>query len=66
MSKLEAEYIALSTAMRDLLPTGKLLQEIVSQMSLDFALPSILRSTVFEDKNGALQLAEAPKKFPGL
>ena len=33
-------------------------------MSLDFALPSILRSTVFEDNNGALQLAKAPNISP--
>jgi hypothetical protein len=33
-------------------------------MSLDFALPSILRSTVFDENNGALQLAKAPKISP--
>ena len=64
LSTLEANYIALSTAMRDFLPTRKLLQEIGSQMSLEFSLPSILRSTVFEENNGALQLAKAPKISP--
>lgn len=40
------------------LPQRKLLQEIESKLSLDIALPSILRSTVFEDNNGALQLSK--------
>ena len=35
-----------------------------SKMSLDFALPSILRSTVFDESNGALQLAKAPNISP--
>ena len=33
-------------------------------MSLSFAKPAILHSTVFEDNNGALQLAQAPKTSP--
>ena len=33
-------------------------------MSLDFSLPIILRSTVFDENNGDLQLEKAPKISP--
>ena len=56
LSTLEAEYIALSTAMRELLPQRELLKEIGKKMKLDFVLPSIVHSTVFEDNNGALTI----------
>ena len=61
LSTLEAEYIALSQAMRELLPLRELLQEVGIKMELDFAMPAILLSTVFEDNNGALGMATAPK-----
>ena len=64
LSTLEAEYIALSFSMRELLPQRELLQEIGNNMKLDFAKPSIMRSKVFEDNNGALQLAQSPKISP--
>ena len=64
LSTLEAEYIALSTAMRELLPQRELLKEIGKKMKLDFVLPSIMHSTVFEDNNGALTLASSPKISP--
>jgi hypothetical protein len=63
-STLEAEYIALSTAMRDLVPLRRLLKEIGEKLDLDFAKPAITHSTVFEDNNGALGLATAPKLTP--
>jgi hypothetical protein len=63
-STLEAEYIALSTAMRDLVPLRRLLQEIGSEMNLDFAQPALTHSTIFEDNNGALGLASSPKMTP--
>jgi hypothetical protein len=64
LSTLESEYIALSQAMRDLLPMRRLLQEIGIVMNLDFAKPAIVHSTIFEDNNGALGLATAPKLSP--
>jgi hypothetical protein len=64
LSTLEAEYIALSQAMRELLPMRELLQEVGTNLNLDFADPVILHSTVFEDNNGALGMAKAPKITP--
>ncbi len=61
LSTCEAEYIALSQSMRDLLPMRRLLQEIGSRLNLDFANSSIVHSTVFEDNTCALGLATAPK-----
>ena len=64
LSTTEAEYIALSQAMRDLLPMRRLLQETGDALGLAFAKPAILHSTVFEDNNGALSLAQSPKITP--
>jgi Reverse transcriptase (RNA-dependent DNA polymerase) len=64
LSTVEAEYIALSQSIRDLLPMRRLLQGIGSKLNLDFSKPAILHSTVFEDNNGALSLATAPKINP--
>ena len=64
LSTLEAEYIALSTGMKELLPQRELFQEIGNKMGLSYTQPMILNSTIFEDNNGALQLAQAPKISP--
>ena len=50
--------------MRDLLPMRRLLQEVGRVLELAFAKPAILYSTVFEDNNGALSLAQSPKITP--
>ena len=61
LSTLEAEYIALSQAMRDLLPMRKLLTEITKVLCVERDA-TITVSTVWEDNNGAIALAkkEAP------
>jgi hypothetical protein len=64
LSTVEAEYIALSQSMRDLLPMRRLLQEIGDKLQLGFSKPAILHSTVFEDNSGALSLATSPKINP--
>ena len=64
LSTLEAEYIALSQAMRELLPQRELLQEIGDKMELSYTHPLILNSSMFEDNNVALQLAQTPKISP--
>ena len=61
LSTLEAEYVALSMSMRELLPMRELLQELGDQLNLDFAKPSLMHSTVFKDNNGAIGLATSPK-----
>jgi hypothetical protein len=64
LSTLESEYIALSSAMRDLVPMRRLLQEMGTMMKLDFAQPALVHSMIFEDNNGALGLAQSPKLTP--
>ena len=56
--------MALSMSMRELLPMRELLQEVGEQLKLDFAKPSQMHSTVFEDNNGAMGLATSPKIMP--
>ena len=64
LSTLEAKYIALSTTMRDLLPMRELLKEVMCKMKLKHNQTTTINSTVFEDNNGALQLALSPKISP--
>ena len=64
-STLEAEYIAMDQAMRELVPMRCLLQEIVSVMDPENAdHKTLFRSTVFEDNNGAISTATAPNLTP--
>lgn len=73
-STTEAEYIALSMCLRDLLPMRTLLSELSKRF--DFGVPdsSILgtqsridtrmhQSTVYEDNTGCLELANNPDQF---
>ena len=64
LSTLESEYIALSQAIRDLLHLRQLLQEVVTQLNMEFSSPAIIHSTVFEKKNGALVLNTSSSKTP--
>ena len=64
LSTLEAEYIALSQAMRDILSLRQLLQEIGNLLNMDFEPPVIIHSTLFEDNNCDLGLDKFPRKTP--
>ena len=64
LSTLEAEYIALSQAMRDLLPMRRLAKEVSKTLGLPSDYAATMKSTVFEDNNGALGLAISPKLTP--
>jgi hypothetical protein len=63
-STMEAEFIALSSAMRDLIPARHLLQAIGKALSCNVPEGANLQSTVFEDNNGCLQLATIPNMTP--
>ena len=63
-STMEAEFIALSSAMRDLIPARLILQVIGKALSIDIPTGPQLKSTVFEDNNGCLLLATVPKMTP--
>ena len=63
LSTVEAEYIALSQAMRDVIP----FVEQVREMDTIFQIESpktVVKCTLFEDNNGALELATAHRYRP--
>lgn len=63
LSTTEAEYIALSTAMRDIIPMKALLQELKEVLEM----PEIevkCHSILFEDNQGAEELENVPKTRP--
>ena len=64
LSTVESEYSALSQAMRDLVPARSLLKEIVERAGIQGSDTSLMKSTVFEDNNGALANATTPKISP--
>ena len=57
LSTLEAEYAALSMAMRTLLPLRAILLEAIRELRITTITASTIKCTVFEDNNGALSLA---------
>jgi hypothetical protein len=60
----EAEYIALSQAMRELIPLRRLLLEVFVAMKLSGMTGSVVKSIVFEDNNRAIATATAVKMTP--
>jgi hypothetical protein len=57
LSTMEAEYNALSTAMKDLLPLKRLVEKVANSVGLEFQTIIEMRTTVWEDNSGALTLA---------
>jgi Reverse transcriptase (RNA-dependent DNA polymerase) len=57
LSTTEAEYIALSQSLRDLIPMRRLLAEASKGLNLETNKTAVVHSTVFEDNNGALAIA---------
>ena len=64
LSTTEAEYIALSQSLRDLIPMRRLLSEASEGLDLTVRPTAKLYSTVFEDNNGALAIALSPRMSP--
>jgi hypothetical protein len=64
MSTLEAEFIALASVMRDLIPARLTLQGISKSLGLSVPEGANLKSMVFEDNNGCMTLATTPKMTP--
>jgi len=66
LSTMQAEYVALSTGMRDLLPFRNLTLEICEHIGLTPNQLATIKSTVWEDNIGALTLAnlEPPRITP--
>ena len=63
VSTMEAEYIALSHCMRELIPLRRLLKEVGKVFNVSEG-DLVMHSVVFEDNTGALQLAKVPKMTP--
>ena len=64
LSTMEAEYIALSQSLRDLIPLRRLVRFICDIVFGKNKVESKMYSTVFEDNQGTLQLARAPRMTP--
>jgi hypothetical protein len=61
LSSTAAEYVAFSTAMRELLPLRELMAEIGNALGSEVKAVSEMKSTVFEDNTSCLSLINAPK-----
>ena len=61
LSTLEAEYSALSSSLRSVLPLRTLLAEVIAGINLPPDIPTTMACRVFEDNNGALLLATQQK-----
>ena len=63
LSTTEAEYICLSQCIRDLIPIRTIIKELAPILNMEIS-NSIIKSTVFEDNKGAIELANEPKYRP--
>ena len=63
LSTVEAEYVALSQAMRDVIPFLDQMRELDSVFKDQSPKPTI-HCSLFEDNNGALELAKEPRYRP--
>ncbi len=64
LSTTEAEYIAMSQALRDFIPVMGLLQEMREKNFNVLCTEPYVYCKVFEDNSGALELARLPKLCP--
>ena len=72
LSTTEAEYIALSQAMRDLIPLMTLVEEVSVILQIEYSVPEVqykcnkttISADVYEDNRGAQELANFPKLRP--
>ena len=64
LSSTAAECVALSDAMRELLPMRRLFLEISSKMNVPVVAKSMVKSTVFEDNQACLSIVNSPKISP--
>ena len=66
LSTMEAEYIAMSTAIKDLIPLKRIIEAVAVGLDLGTDLITTLKSDVWEDNAGALALGnlELPRYTP--
>ena len=63
LSTTEAEYVALSQAMREAVPLTHLLDELRTILPLPPSKPKV-KCTIFEDNNSCIEIAKSPKMRP--
>ena len=64
LSTMEAKYVALSSALRDQIPTMQLLKEVIARGINDKFMPPQVHCTAFKDNGGAIKLVWLPKIWP--
>jgi hypothetical protein len=64
VSTMMSEYVALSSAMRDMLPLKRMIQAVAKVVTGNDDVQVNVKSDVFEDNNGALTIATLPKITP--
>lgn len=64
LSSTEAEYIAISTAMREVIPLMALMQEMSSEGFIPTFNGPDIHCNVFEDNSGAIEIASSTKYRP--
>ena len=64
LSSTESEYTGLSYALREAIPIMELLREIQKEGRVQVATTASIRCRVFEDNNGALEMAKVHKYRP--
>ena len=64
LSTTEAEYIALEQAMREFIPIRRAFDDMLAAFNLDKDAHHAVKSTIFEDNNGAISTATTPKMTP--
>jgi Reverse transcriptase (RNA-dependent DNA polymerase) len=64
LSTTEAEYLAMSTALRNAIPIMRLVKEMKRYLELPMDTVPKVHCTLFEDNSGAVELAKVPKMRP--
>jgi hypothetical protein len=64
VSTMMAEYVALSSAMRDMLPLRTMVKEVAKAVTGEDTVQVVCKSDVWEDNNGALTVATMPRITP--
>ena len=62
-STIESEYIALSQATKEIIPMMEHLEQLKKALNIELKRPSV-KCKIFEDNNGAIELAKTPKICP--
>ena len=64
LSSTEAEYIAISTAMREVIPLMALLKEMSEKQFITHNNQADIHCQIFEDNSGAIEIAQTTKYRP--